>query len=216
MKPYIPQPCHEDWNTMAEKEKGRHCDVCAKVVVDFTKMNDEEMIDYLHRHQYQKTCGHFRTEQLLQTEEIIIDITAIPEHTSFKSLFFACLLIAFSSLFLISCTSCMMGKVKMKEDDKDSTQTIKVNQDSIPNQTGFIEMKPLDSTKAKLNKTEKKTITHTSGGSISCIFPAVEPLIDTDEISRNSTIEGKVQFVPINEDTIEQKTMGKPVVPKQK
>ena len=51
MKPYIPHPCHEDWNAMTDsetsEERGRHCDVCSKVVVDFTKMSDAEMIDYL-------------------------------------------------------------------------------------------------------------------------------------------------------------------------
>ncbi|MDO5856927.1 hypothetical protein Q2490_06465 [Myroides odoratimimus] len=33
----IPEPCHEDWDKMAPQDKGRHCAVCDKVVVDFSK-----------------------------------------------------------------------------------------------------------------------------------------------------------------------------------
>ncbi|MEM8584754.1 MAG: T9SS type A sorting domain-containing protein [Bacteroidota bacterium] len=33
----IPEPCHEDWNAMTSLEDGsRHCDSCAKNIVDFT------------------------------------------------------------------------------------------------------------------------------------------------------------------------------------
>lgn len=200
MKPYIPKPCHEDWNSMSEKDKGRHCEVCAKVVVDFTKMSDAEMIDYLQQHQHQKTCGHFRTEQLLQTEEIVIDIAAIPKNTPFKSLFFACLLIVFSSLFLISCTSCMMGKVKLKEEDKDSTQaTHKIKKDSLQMLTGAVASPPKEFIEGEIaplkNKTEcKKQKTKTA----------------------NNTIKGDIEMIPVKEDTIQQKTMGKPTLPKQK
>ena len=34
---FIPEPCHENWNKMTPQEQGRHCAVCSKVVVDFTK-----------------------------------------------------------------------------------------------------------------------------------------------------------------------------------
>ena len=77
MKPYIPHPCHEDWNAMTDsetsEERGRHCDVCSKVVVDFTKMSDAEMIDYLQQHSKQKICGHFSNEQLYQAEKLEIN-----------------------------------------------------------------------------------------------------------------------------------------------
>jgi len=103
MKIHIPQPCHEDWNIMTEKEKGRFCDVCAKVVVDFTTMNDEEIIDYFQQHQKQKTCGHFRNDQILQKEKIYIDIANLPKNIPFKNIFIACFISFFSSLFFISC-----------------------------------------------------------------------------------------------------------------
>lgn len=102
-KPHIPQPCHEDWNAMTQKEKGRHCDVCAKVVIDFTKMNDAEVIDYLQQHAQQKTCGHFRNDQLNQPEKLEINLSEIPANLSFRKYFAIALLLAFTSFGLVSC-----------------------------------------------------------------------------------------------------------------
>ena len=42
---------------------GRYCGNCSKVVVDFTKMSDEEVISYF-RQRPKDTCGRFRAEQL--------------------------------------------------------------------------------------------------------------------------------------------------------
>lgn len=109
MKPYIPHPCHEDWNAMTDsetsEERGRHCDVCSKVVVDFTKMSDAEMIDYLQQHSKQKICGHFRNEQLYQAEKIEINLASIPTNLSFRKYFAIALLITFTSFGLVSCKS---------------------------------------------------------------------------------------------------------------
>lgn len=121
-KPYIPQPCHEDWNTMTEKEKGRFCDVCAKVVVDFTTMSDEEIIAYFQQHQKQKTCGHFRNDQIIQKQKIYIDIASLPKNISFRNIFIACFMSFFSSLFFISChqkDANVVGEIAIV----DSTQT---------------------------------------------------------------------------------------------
>ncbi len=104
MKPYIPQPCHEDWNTMTQEEKGRFCDVCAKVVVvDFTTMSDAEIITYFMQRKGQKVCGHFKQDQLLQKQKIEIDIAKLPSDMPFRSFFIACCMAVFSTLFFISC-----------------------------------------------------------------------------------------------------------------
>lgn len=126
MKPYIPQPCHEDWNIMTEKEIGRFCDVCAKVVIDFTTMSDEEIINYLQLHSKQKTCGHFRNEQLYQTEKLEINLATIPTDLSFRKYFAIALLIAFTSFGLVSCKS-KNGETVGKIEVIDSTQTSQQN-----------------------------------------------------------------------------------------
>lgn len=58
----IPKPCHENWNAMTPKEKGRHCQVCEKTVYDFTKKTDEQIIKTFE--QNNNLCGRFKSQQL--------------------------------------------------------------------------------------------------------------------------------------------------------
>lgn len=121
MKPYIPEPCHEDWNAMTPKEKGRFCDVCDKVVVDFTKMSDEEIVEYLQQHSKQKTCGHFKNEQLHQLEKLEINFAAIPTNLSYRKYFAIALFITFTSFGLVSCKSNngnTVGKIEVLDSSK--------------------------------------------------------------------------------------------------
>ena len=48
---------------MLPEEKGRFCGSCAKTVVDFSQMSDQQVIDYLAR-AGQHVCGRFATDQL--------------------------------------------------------------------------------------------------------------------------------------------------------
>lgn len=59
----IAKPCHEDWNKMTTVQKGKHCTVCAKQVVDFSENSREEIIDYLDGAEGQ-TCGRFKKGQI--------------------------------------------------------------------------------------------------------------------------------------------------------
>lgn len=58
----IPEPCTEDWNKMTPKERGRHCDVCNKVVIDFTSSTDEAIFK-AHQNNT-KICGRYKKTQL--------------------------------------------------------------------------------------------------------------------------------------------------------
>jgi hypothetical protein len=58
----IPDPCHEDWNKMTPKDKGRHCNTCNKTVIDFTKQTDEQIIKSLES--IGNLCGRFKKQQL--------------------------------------------------------------------------------------------------------------------------------------------------------
>ncbi|MCC9042519.1 carboxypeptidase-like regulatory domain-containing protein [Myroides sp. M-43] len=51
----IQEPCHEDWNKMTPQDKGRHCDVCDKVVVDFSKYSKRDIINHIKKEG--KICG---------------------------------------------------------------------------------------------------------------------------------------------------------------
>lgn len=62
-KIFIPKPCHENWNKMTPEEKGRFCDVCSKVVKDFTHMPTHEIVDSL-KHSEGDVCGRINIKQL--------------------------------------------------------------------------------------------------------------------------------------------------------
>ncbi|HYG50106.1 MAG TPA: T9SS type A sorting domain-containing protein, partial [Flavobacteriales bacterium] len=66
---FIPKPCHENWNTMTPQEKGRLCDVCTKVVVDFTKKTPVE-IDKIMNEAEGSVCGNFNVTQLNQEAQM--------------------------------------------------------------------------------------------------------------------------------------------------
>ncbi|MEM6395260.1 MAG: carboxypeptidase-like regulatory domain-containing protein [Bacteroidota bacterium] len=60
----IPEPCHEDWNQMTPQENGsRHCQSCARNIVDFTYMSDREIHRYIRNHNG-RICGRWRKDQL--------------------------------------------------------------------------------------------------------------------------------------------------------
>ena len=58
----IPEPCHQSWQQMTPEANGRHCRQCSKVVTDFTKMTNSEIINYLSANT--NTCGRFEKYQL--------------------------------------------------------------------------------------------------------------------------------------------------------
>lgn len=60
----ITKPCKENWLRMKPNKNGRYCAKCSRIVVDFSKMKDHDIINYLHSHSKEKTCGHFLSAQL--------------------------------------------------------------------------------------------------------------------------------------------------------
>ncbi|NJB69719.1 hypothetical protein GGR42_000181 [Saonia flava] len=58
----IPEPCTENWNTMAPTQKGAFCDKCSKEVVDFTHTSRFELSKKLESGT--KLCGRFKPSQL--------------------------------------------------------------------------------------------------------------------------------------------------------
>jgi hypothetical protein len=58
----IPTPCQEDWNAMTPNAKGRHCDSCAKTVIDFTNWQTHDIVTKLQT--TPNVCGRFIDTQL--------------------------------------------------------------------------------------------------------------------------------------------------------
>ncbi|WP_309608990.1 hypothetical protein [Flavobacterium sp.] len=63
----IPNPCSENWNKMSKTEKGRFCNSCNKVVIDFSKMKNEKIESYFQMNQNENICGNFKNSQINST-----------------------------------------------------------------------------------------------------------------------------------------------------
>ncbi|HEY0742188.1 MAG TPA: carboxypeptidase-like regulatory domain-containing protein [Chryseosolibacter sp.] len=59
----IASPCSQKWGSFAQVEGGGFCSQCSKIVVDFTVMTDEQIINHF-RHASGETCGRFLPGQL--------------------------------------------------------------------------------------------------------------------------------------------------------
>ena len=68
----IPEPCHENWNSMTPTQQGRFCLSCQKEVIDFSVMTDKEILQYISTAS-EKTCGRIGSQQLNR------DLIAPPE-----------------------------------------------------------------------------------------------------------------------------------------
>lgn len=74
----IENPCHENWDKMLQEEKGKFCQACEKSVVDFSRMGNAEIIDFLNKANG-KVCGRISKYQLN---------TPISNYVPVKSTFF--------------------------------------------------------------------------------------------------------------------------------
>lgn len=57
----MPAPCFESWDKMTPTDKGKHCAVCEKTVIDFTKSSHKEIDLFFKEHKEEKICGRMRT-----------------------------------------------------------------------------------------------------------------------------------------------------------
>jgi len=101
----IPKPCHEDWNKMTLVQQGRFCDSCEKKVVDFTGMNDEQVLAFFRKPTTGSVCGRFLNDQL--NRDIVIPRKRIP----WLKYFFQFAL----PIFLTSLKSSAQGNIVIKE-----------------------------------------------------------------------------------------------------
>jgi hypothetical protein len=153
LKITIPAPCYEDWEAMTPNHQGRHCTACAKTVVDFTAMTDEE-VKYFLLHQQEKTlCGRFKNEQL-QRITIALPANIFQIHLPLWKQFLTACLLAFSSM-LFSCNAVI-------DKSKGTTyHTLEYNmQDAIPAPnrgefSGMVGMFPINDTMPYLSNPPK-------------------------------------------------------------
>ncbi len=146
----IPKPCHEDWNKMTPKDKGRFCNSCVKTVVDFTKMDSCEIQDFINENKNTRICGHFKQSQL-DSINIYIPSQFLEQHQSFHKTFLLALLIIMGTT-LMNCTN--KNGSKQKIDSIEVIDTLKNNKIDILG--GLGEITEIDSIPKKSCKTKIK------------------------------------------------------------
>lgn len=107
----IESPCHEDFSKMSKTEAGRHCKACETVVVDFTKMNDNEIKSFMLNYKGESMCIRAKSHQLdtrTKFESFLINIKHFASNRISLSPLRVAVLTAISALLTLS--SCFMGK----------------------------------------------------------------------------------------------------------
>lgn len=104
---HIPQPCHENWDEMTPEKQGRFCQSCAKTVVDFSNMTDQQILEKLKKNAG-NTCGRFTNEQL--ERPMVIESS---QYLQPQKLFMAAFIPAFFSTIISTAQTKLTGKVAM-------------------------------------------------------------------------------------------------------
>lgn len=145
----IPEPCHEGWDTMTPKDKGRFCASCNKTVVDFTKMDTYQIQDFLIKNKDKRICGHIKQEQL-NSINIKVPLALLQQnHNPYKTFFFAILITMGTSLF--SCSS-----KNGKPQKIDTIEVIDTTKNEVIDVLGMIAPPPTKPDSV-INKTNCKT-----------------------------------------------------------
>ena len=71
---------------MSTLDKGKHCNVCQKSVIDFTSMSGNEIMEYLNSKKTERVCGRFLTSQVMvkrtKSHEVLIELYERTENNS--------------------------------------------------------------------------------------------------------------------------------------
>lgn len=59
----VDNPCMQEWSSMEQSDKGKYCLHCAKSVIDFTQLSDQQAMQEIER-SAGNLCGRFRPDQL--------------------------------------------------------------------------------------------------------------------------------------------------------
>lgn len=96
---------------MQPEQRGAFCNACSKVVIDFTQMSDEELIQYFESKKDERICGRFKSSQLETPVTHTFHLSQAKVKGGLKGVFLVSLFAAFTAMFnLTSCTNQVMGE----------------------------------------------------------------------------------------------------------
>ena len=118
----VPEPCHEDWNSMTPEQSGRFCNSCSKSVVDFTKMLPQAVQEFFITNTDENICGRFQLKQL-DTITIQIPTQVLFSQVNFHKMFVLALFVCMgTTLFSCKQENGVKQKIEKVELVKDSTK----------------------------------------------------------------------------------------------
>lgn len=158
----IPKPCHENWNNMTPKYKGRFCNSCVKTVIDFTKMNTYEIQDFINDNKSNRICGHFKQSQL-DSINIHIPSKVLEQRQTFHKTFLLALLITMGTT-LMNCTN--KNGNKQKIDSIEIIDTLNNNNNRIDVLGGITEIDSIQKKTCKTNIEKATTIDIVTDGEL--------------------------------------------------
>lgn len=136
---HIPEPCHESWQAMHPRQNGRLCDACCKVVVDFTGMSNDEILNYLSQRKGERVCGRINNEQLSNAAHKQT-IALVPQKKFRLQRFAAALWLVFGTFLFSACNDGHTHKVGEME-TRDTTHLHKADTVHADKTTGSIKQK---------------------------------------------------------------------------
>jgi len=130
MKLEIKEPCHENWDNMKIGLISRHCEVCDKGVMDFTKMNRGEIITYILSNPNDNVCGRLTKDQFdFHHDDIPILIEALRKQRPSNSF----LILALVCLSLASCSDESEGNIDTPPAVNDTIEVVDSTDNDIVN-----------------------------------------------------------------------------------
>jgi TonB family protein len=109
IKPHIPNPCPENWETMKIGLHSRFCENCKKDLVDFTNMSRQQILEIVFSNYNKQICGRFRKSQLdFSHTDLLITINALSKDQKNTNLAFY--LLTVGTLVLMGCNGSGKGE----------------------------------------------------------------------------------------------------------
>lgn len=131
----IAEPCHESWSAMTPTEQGRFCQSCAKPVVDFTRMSDAQVLQFMST-TTGSVCGRMTSYQL-NRDFTPYDTNAQTRSFSLRALVLGTALTTFSALHthaqgaIKGKVAAMKGEVGVEQVNVPETHDSTVTRDSV-------------------------------------------------------------------------------------
>jgi hypothetical protein len=112
----IKTPCSENFNHFSPTKSGGFCNSCEKEVIDFTKMNSKEIINYFKLKSTPNTCGRFNSTQLKTFNQVT--------KTNKRLNFIGGIGLAFLSFFYLAFTQAQDKITKAKDENNSEIKDI--------------------------------------------------------------------------------------------